>query len=77
MLEYTYEQLQIKKKKALHDLIEFAGTKAHLAKMLDVTSQQINNWIVQGAISRNGVELVQKNKILAEEFPKSRLRPEL
>lgn len=77
MFEYTYEQLQEMKRQALYDLIEYAGTKAHLAKMLGVNSQIVHNWIQQGAISKNGVKLVQKNKTLSTKFPKERLRPEL
>lgn len=63
-------------KQAMTDLLEYAGSRAHLAKMIGVAPNTVGNWVELGRISMEGARLVQKNKYLAEHFPISRLRPE-
>jgi len=77
MLEYTKNQLKEVHEKAILDLVEFAGGRVHLARMLNKPLPTINSWIDRGVISKEGAKLVSKNNALKLEFPISRLRPEL
>lgn len=63
-------------KQAMLDLVEYAGSKAHLAKMIGVAPRTVGNWVGHGRISMEGAYLVQNNEYLREHFPVSRLRPE-
>lgn len=77
MLEYTKDQLKEVHRQAVLDLVKFAGGRVHLARMLQKPLPTINSWIDRGVISKQGAELVCKNNALKNEFPMSRLRPEL
>lgn len=77
MLEYTKEQLKEVHRKAVLDLVEFSGGRAHLARMLNRPLSTINSWIDRGMISKQGAIAVSENSALNKEFPISRLRPEL
>lgn len=61
---------------AILDLVEYAGSKTHLAKMIGVAPGTVANWVGHGRISMEGAHLVQNNEYLREHFPVSRLRPE-
>ena len=77
MLEYTKEQLKEVHRQAVMDLVNFAGGRTHLAKMLNKPLPTINSWVDRGVISKQGVKAVCDNSALKDEFPVSRLRPEL
>lgn len=77
MFPYTLDQLKALRKAALEELIEFAGGRSHLAKMLDRPLPTINSWVDRGMISKGGAEDVGKHPALAKDFPMSRLRPDL
>lgn len=77
MLEYTKEQLREVHRQAVLDLVKFAGGRVHLARMLNKPLPTINSWIDRGVISKQGAQAVSENSALKQEFPMSRLRPEL
>lgn len=61
---------------ALEKLIDFAGGKTHLAKMLGVSTPSVNSWASRGLISERGAELVGNHPTL-KTFKKSYLRPDI
>ena len=71
------ELIKEEQKKALEELIEFAGTQRHLAKMIGVPLGTVKSWISYGRISMRGAELAQKNPFIKERFPLDKLRPEI
>lgn len=77
MFPYTLTQLKLMRKTALEELVGYAGGRSHLAKMLNLPLPTINSWLDRGLISKGGAELVAKHPALAEDFPMSRLRPDL
>lgn len=68
--------LAAQQEQALTDLVDYAGSKSHLARMLGVAPSTVGNWVERGRISMEGAHLVQNNKYLREHFPVNRLRPE-
>ena len=76
MLLYTKAQLKVQHEQALQELVDYAGGRAHLAKMLSITLPTVNSWIDRGRISVHGAKTVSKNSALSEKFPMSILRPE-
>ncbi len=77
MFPYTLDQLKAMRKAALEELIEYAGGRTHLAKMLSKPLPTINSWVDRGLISKDGANLVARHPALFKEFPVSRLRPDL
>lgn len=77
MFLHTKAQVKTMQKKALGDLLLFAGGRVHLAKMLDIPLSTINSWIDRGMISIRGANKVSEHPTLCSDFPKSRLRPDL
>ena len=77
MFFYTKAQVKTLQKKALGELVEYAGGRSHLAKMLDIPLSTINSWIDRGMISVRGSNRASDNPTLSADFPKSRLRPDL
>ncbi len=77
MVKYTKDQLKAMRKEALADLVNFAGGRLHLSKMLEVPPSTVNSWVDRGMISRHGLLKIEKNEIIAERFTKEYLRPDL
>lgn len=77
MFLYTKDQLKAMQKQALEDLVEFAGGRAHLARMLGKPLPTINSWIKRGMVSKEGAEEIAQHTAFSEKFPVSVLRPDL
>jgi len=77
MLKYTKRQLQSKQKRELGYLLSQAGTAAHLARMLNVSSMCVQGWINRGRISKAGAKLVESHVELGKYHKAKDLRPDL
>lgn len=69
-------QIASEQREALEELIIYAGTQVHLARMLQIPQRTVAGWVDRGRISMEGAYLVQKNEYLKDHFPVSKLRPE-
>jgi len=77
MFTHTKDKLKYLKKKALEDLVRFAGGRAHLGKMLGLPTPTINSWLSRGMISKVGADIVASHPTFEKYFPVSRMRPDL
>lgn len=77
MFLYTKDQLKAMQKQALEDLVGYAGGRAHLARMLNKPLPTINSWIKRGMVSEKGADEISSHPAFKEDFPVSRLRPDL
>lgn len=78
MIPYTHEELRALKATRLDELIKFAGTKAHLARMLSVNPNTVEGWSARGAISKLAVDRIEENPAFNKtKFTKEYLRPDL
>ena len=74
---YTKNQIKAMQKQALLDLVEFAGGRTYLSRMLVKPLPTINSWITRGMISNQGAKDVAKHETLGTEFTVKQLRPDL
>lgn len=77
MFLYTKDQLKAMRKLAIEDLVEYAGGRTHLSRMLNKPLPTINSWIKRGMVSRKGAKEVSLHPTFKKDFPVSRLRPDL
>ena len=77
MFLYTKDQLKAMQKSALEDLVGYAGGRAHLSRMLNKPLPTINSWIKRGMVSEKGAEEISLHPTFKDDFPVSRLRPDL
>ena len=77
MFLYTKDQLKAMQKRALEDLVGYAGGRAHLARMLNKPLPTINSWIKRGMVSKEGADDIASHPTFIKDFPVSRLRPDL
>lgn len=77
MFKYTKRQIEEKAKRALKEVIEFAGDQAHLARMIDVTEPAVTGWVSRGKISKKGALLVHSHPTLSQKFTAEQLRPDI
>lgn len=76
MLAPPLTQIRIEQEAALKELVSYAGSNVHLARMLQVPVSTVNSWVSRGRISKDGAERVQLNNYFKGKFPVSKLRPE-
>jgi len=76
MITYTVAHIKELQEEALKQLIEEAGSGAHLAKMIGVPASTVQGWVNRGRISKRGACRVQYNAHLCNKFPTEKLRPE-
>jgi transposase len=76
MITYTVARINELQREALKELIEEAGSGAHLAKMIGVPASTVQGWVNRGRISKRGAIKVQRNSHLCNSFPVEKLRPD-
>ena len=81
MFKHTKSELAALKRFALLELIDAAGGRTHLVRMLGVNLNTVNSWVDRGAISRAGAEKVIEHQERYDsfngEFTMEKLRPDL
>lgn len=73
----TMQDISRLQNKKLLELIEFAGSRGHLAFMLSISSHTVDSWVERGRISKNGARDVESHQTLGMKFKASDLRPDL
>lgn len=73
----TIQDISRLQSKKLLELIEFAGSRVHLAFMLSISSHTVDSWVERGRISKNGAREVESHQALGVKFKASDLRPDL
>ena len=73
----TKVQIHEIQRAGLASLIATAGTKAHLAKMLEVDSMVVHGWCSRCRVSKKGVLLVERHPELSLRFSRENLRPDM
>jgi len=74
-MSYITKQVKTQEKMQLLALVKWAGSKASLAKMLDVSPQVVSGWIKRGRISATAA--VEAEKQSRGLFTKRALRPDV
>lgn len=77
MLKYTLNELTEKQADSLEELVNFAGSPSHLAKMLNKDFMVVKGWLHRRRISKQGAILVEKHPTLGKRFKAIDLRPDL
>lgn len=70
-----YSEIIKQQKKALNELIEYAGTKTRLAHYMDVSPQVVQGWVNRGRIS--ATMAIEAEKITNGAITKEYLRPDV
>jgi len=77
LLTKTKTQIGEIQLEGLQALINTAGTKAHLAKMLDIDSMVVHGWCSRGRVSKKGVVMIEHHPNLSLHFTRDMLRPDM
>lgn len=77
MINYNLQELHQLQRTQLQNLIDYAGSQAHLARMLNVNPSIVKSWVRRGRISKKGATDVANHPTLKEKFTLQQLRPEL
>ena len=77
MINLTKAELELHTAAELEDLIAYAGSVSHLARMLDYNYMTVKSWEEAGRISKEGARLVEAHKKLGKKFTAIELRPDL
>lgn len=76
-LIYTKEELKSFCVEALYDLVDHAGTKVHLSKMLGLEQSIIMRWMRAGVIVEHEAKKIATHPTLGKLFPIAYLRPDI
>jgi len=76
MFLYTKAELKVMRQQALTDLLDHAGGRTHLARMLGKPVNTVNSWMDRRSVSIEGAKLIARHPTLAKEFPLRRIRPD-
>lgn len=71
------DQLDYIKETALNRLIEHAGSKAHLCRMLDITIPTLQGWVERKQVSKNGAKMIESHPTLGLRFKAKYFRPDI
>lgn len=71
----SYKKLKEEMKAELDNLIEWSGSQARLAQILDVTRQAVSVWVARGRISASMA--IEVEKATKGAFTKRQLRPDV
>ncbi len=74
MYNYTKEEQNQMRQEAWNELVEHAGSVAHLARMLGIHIGTAINWDRKGYITEKGMEILEQHPVLSEKFTRERLR---
>ena len=77
MFLHTKRELAEMQKKSLVQLIDYAGGRSHLARMLGKPLNTVNSWMRRGKISRDGLKSLEHHPNLSRVFTRKMLRPDL